>query len=214
MHFNSLRIKGKVRMSDIPSKSILYTLLKRMLDLSIMLLGLLFISPCLLLIAILIKFDSKGPAFIKTKRIGLKGGILWYYKFRTFDVANEENNKRPMQKKECRITRMGRFLRQTGLDELPALLNVVTGDMSIVGRSFILDDSKTSATLSEKEKEALLKIKPGFVSLWALSENRIHITLDNIFDYDMYYLMNRSLSLDIKMIFGSMIQTLGLSSKF
>ena len=147
-----------------------YHLVKRMIDVVLSLFGLVLISPFVVIIAILIKIDSKGPVFFKHHRIGKNGKPFSMYKFRTMkDGAEamindftpeqlEEWNENFKLKDDPRITRIGKFLRKTSLDELPQLINILKGDMSIVGPRPIIEEE-----LEEygNDKDEFLSIRPG-----------------------------------------------------
>ena len=129
---------------NIESKSKIYLIAKRITDIVCSLAGLIVLSPILLIIAIAIKMDSKGPIFFKQDRVGKDERIFSMYKFRSM-VVNAEELKKSLEKenemsgpmfkikKDPRITRVGRFIRKTSIDELPQLINVLKGDMSLVG---------------------------------------------------------------------------------
>jgi undecaprenyl phosphate N,N'-diacetylbacillosamine 1-phosphate transferase len=213
-HFNGLRVKGRIRPSQIPIPPLSYHIAKRVFDFSFALLGIFLLSPVFALVALAIKLESEGPILYRQRRIGINGKPYWGYKFRTMDVADQETSSEFPRKDDPRMTRVGQLLRRTALDELPALINVLNGDMSVVGRSRILDYDKTAETLSPEDRNALLAVKPGVVSLWALSDERLEFKSERIYDYDMYYLMNRSFSFDTKMSLGTIVVILGAASKF
>ena len=112
----------------------MYSKIKRILDFVISLTGLIVISPFFLLIAILIKTDSKGPVFFKQKRVGKNKEHFQMYKFRTMRTDTPHDMPTHLlENPDSYITKIGRFLRKSSLDELPQLLNIISGDMSIVG---------------------------------------------------------------------------------
>lgn len=171
-------------------------------------------SPVFVILAIAIKLDSKGPVFFKQRRVGLRGRKFFVYKFRTMVVNAEElKNKLIAQNemdgpvfkmaKDPRITRVGRFLRKTSLDELPQFFNVLTGDMSIVGPRPPLP-----AEVKQYERWQLrrLAMKPGITCIWQVS-GRNDIPFDEWMKMDLQYIDNWSLKLDF-VIFLKTIRTM------
>ncbi len=181
-----------------------YLLVKRAMDIFISAFALVVFSPLMLLIAFLIKKDSPGPAIFKQERVGLNGKIFQIYKFRTMYVDTPKYALTPESRDDPRITRIGRFLRRTSLDELPQLFNVLKGEMSIVGprpeQPFIVD------TYSGITRERL-KVKPGITGLWQISADRAKQIHDNI-DYDLYYIENFSPLLDVVIIIRTFIKVI------
>ena len=190
-----------------------YHLVKRMIDVVLSLFGLVLISPFVVIMAILIKIDSKGPVFFKHHRIGKNGKPFSMYKFRTMkDGAEamindftpeqlEEWNENFKLKDDPRITRIGKFLRKTSLDELPQLVNILRGDMSIVGPRPVIE-----VELEEygNDKDEFLSIRPGLTGWWA-SNGRSEISYPERCSYELYYVRNESFWLDVKVMFLSVI---------
>jgi lipopolysaccharide/colanic/teichoic acid biosynthesis glycosyltransferase len=139
--------------------------MKRAYDLTAAVLGLCCLLPLLLIVAILIKFDSKGPVFFRQVRVGRGGRPFRIYKFRT--MVDDARGKGPLitTGDDPRITRIGRFLRHTKLDEFPQLLNVLRGDMSIVGPR---PEVPAYVELFRSEFEEILKIRPGITDVASL----------------------------------------------
>ena len=205
--------KGETGMSkgDRNENRRFYHLIKRMIDVVLSLFGLVLISPFVVIIAILIKIDSKGPVFFKHHRIGKNGKPFSMYKFRTMkDGAEamindftpeqlEEWNENFKLKDDPRITRIGKFLRKTSLDELPQLVNILRGDMSIVGPRPIIE-----VELEEygNDKDEFLSIRPGLTGWWA-SNGRSEISYPERCSYELYYVRNESFWLDVKVMFLS-----------
>ncbi|HHY80982.1 MAG TPA: sugar transferase [Thermoanaerobacter sp.] len=186
--------------------------LKRLLDFSLSLFLIIILAPLFILISILIKLTSPGPVFFKHKRLGLNGKVIEVYKFRTMivnaeevlqkileenPVLKEEYEKTFKLKNDPRLTKIGKFLRKTSLDELPQLFNVLKGDMSLVGpRPIVLEEI-------DKYKEHgkyLLRVLPGVTGLWQVS-GRNDVDYEERVKMDMYYIMNWSLWLDINILF-------------
>ena len=186
-----------------------YQFCKRFFDFVASLLGLVLLSPLFLILIIVIKIDSKGPVFFIQKRVGKNGKIFGLYKFRTMIVNAEEMiaNFTPEQQKEWkenfklkndpRITKAGSFLRCTSLDELPQLLNILKGDMSLVGPRPIVE---TELEWYGENKEKLLSIKPGLTGWWA-TNGRSGVAYPERCGLELYYVDHMSLFLDIKILF-------------
>ena len=166
-------------------------------------------APVMIAIAVLIKLNSKGPVFFKQKRVGLRGRTFYMYKFRTM-VANAEALKASLMdkneadgpafkiKNDPRITSIGRFLRKSGLDELPQFINVLIGDMSLVGpRPPIPEEVKQY----ERWQLRRLSMKPGITCTWQIKENRNDISFDDWMKMDLQYIDNWSYKLDLVLFF-------------
>jgi len=186
--------------------------IKRLMDIFPVLIGGLIILPFLLIVALLVKLTSKGPILYKQKRLGSNGKHFYAYKFRTMAVDAEERLQKlletnPELKKEWeenhkllndpRITGLGKILRRTSIDEFPQLLNIIKGDMSLVGPRPIVD--------AEIEKYGdnyarVFSIKPGLTGLWQVSGRSDSNYLDRV-SYDIYYLQSWSIWLDLWIVF-------------
>ncbi len=194
--------------SNMPSNYI-GLLVKRAIDIILSLCVILVGLPFFIIIAILIKCDSKGPVFFKQKRSGLRGRIFEVFKFRTM-VVNAEQLKKELEDKnemtgpvfkmtnDPRITRMGRILRKTGIDEFPQFLNVFLGDMSIVGPRPPLP---AEVAQYERWQMRRLAMKPGITCIWQVAPNRNSISFEDWMKMDMEYIDNWSLTLDFVLMF-------------
>lgn len=171
-----------------------------------------FIFPFALLIHIFmftfIKFDSKGPVIFKQKRLGFKGIAFSCYKYRTMYVNGDEilkdylaNNPDEVEyynvyhkyKNDPRVTRIGRFLRATSLDEFPQFFNILKNDMNLIGpRPYMLNEKNKIGVYNE---DILLKVKPGITGLWQVS-GRNNITFADRIELDKWYIQNWSLWMD------------------
>jgi len=202
-------------------------ILKRASDLIISALAIALFFPLWLLIAILIKLDSKGPVFYTQERVGMDGRLFLLYKFRTMVAgadselhreyqrafiagraeANLGNEKKPTYKllADPRITRVGRFLRKTSLDEVPQLLNVLLGDMSIVGPRPPIPYEVEAYELWHRKR---LDMKPGLTGLWQVS-GRNRLPFEEMVRLDLFYIENWSLLLDMKIILRTAFVMLG-----
>jgi exopolysaccharide biosynthesis polyprenyl glycosylphosphotransferase len=192
--------------------------LKRSSDLVITLITLIVLAPLWLLIAVLIKLDSRGPIFYKQERVGMDGRIFLFYKFRSMRTGSDDARHREFQEKyikgepdsnlgdaarpaykiraDERVTRLGRVLRKTSLDELPQLFNVLRGDMSVVGPRPPIPYEVESYELWHRKR---LDMKPGITGLWQVS-GRNRLTFDEMVRMDLYYIENWSLLVDLKII--------------
>lgn len=180
--------------------------MKRLLDILCSFLLLVISIPLFFIIAILIKIDSKGPAFFLQKRCGMEGREFNMYKFRTMVKDAETLKKRlknemegPMfkVKNDPRITRVGRLLRKVSLDELPQLLNVLKGEMSLVGPRPLADEEMVGDDIW---REARLSVRPGMTGLWQI-KGRDSCKFSDWITYDTEYVQKRSLFMDIKILF-------------
>ena len=197
---------------------IIYRFIKRTFDFIISGLSLILLSPIFLLIAVLIKFDSKGKVFYKHKRIGKNGEYIYLYKFRSMYSDSKERLEKmledPKIRKEWeenyklnndpRITKIGSILRKTSLDELPQLFNILVGDMSIVGPRPIIDD-EIKKYGSNKDK--LLSVTPGLTGWWACN-GRSCTSYEDRMKLELYYVDHRSILLDIKVIIKTAISVI------
>ncbi len=178
-----------------------FDLVKRGMDLFMCAVLGAFLLPVMVLIALAIKKDSKGPVFFKQKRVGKNGRIFNMYKFRSMHKDAPKYAVNPDTNFDPRITRVGRFLRRTSLDELPQIINVLKGEMSFVGprpeMPFIVEQ------YNEIHKERL-QVLPGITGLWQLSGDRKKAIHENM-DYDLYYIYNRSFFLDVTILIQTLI---------
>jgi exopolysaccharide biosynthesis polyprenyl glycosylphosphotransferase len=172
---------------------LLYPFCKRVFDIAASAFALTLLSPLFLLLSIVVKLDSPGPVIFRQKRMGLNGKPFNFLKFRTMHANSDPYAETPRSSEDARITKFGRWLRRSSLDELPQFWNVLRGDMSIVGprpeMPFIV------STYNEEQRERL-KVKPGITGVWQISAVRgepIHANME----YDLFYIEHRSLLLDL-----------------
>ncbi len=172
--------------------------LKRMLDLLISFMGLSFLFIPLVIIGLWIKLDSKGPVFFFQERVGRNERLFHVWKFRTMVVdAINQGLGVTVKKNDPRITKIGSFLRNWGIDELPQLINVFIGNMSLVGPRPTLAYQVEQYTDHQKKR---LWMKPGITSL-AVVEGRNSLSWDDRIELDVWYVEHWSLWLDIKILF-------------
>ena len=168
--------------------------IKRVFDLFLVLLSLPLILPILLLLAVLILTQFNFPILFKQSRPGLNAKIFNIYKFRT--MTNEHDKEGILLSDKIRITKFGKFLRSTSLDELLSLWNVLKGDMSLVGpRPLLVEYLPLYSTHQARRHE----VKPGITG-WAQVNGRNAISWDEKFDLDVWYVDNQSIWLDIKIL--------------
>jgi exopolysaccharide biosynthesis polyprenyl glycosylphosphotransferase len=184
-----------------PTVRLSYQVAKRLFDSLASLILIVVAAPLFLLLAVLIKIDSEGPVFFRQERIGRNGKPFLMYKFRTMRITAPAYEYSPQQSSDARITRLGKFLRRTSLDELPQLLNVVQGSMSLVGprpeMPFIVEK------YAENHRHRL-EVKPGLTGLWQLSGDRAFLIHENI-EYDLYYIRHRNFFMDLAILLHTSI---------
>lgn len=197
-------------------ESAIYNISKRALDIIASTLGLIILSPILLVVAILIKLESKGPAIFSQKRIGLNKKEFKMYKFRSMvqnaeelkeKLAKENEMSGPMfkMKNDPRVTKVGKFIRKTSIDELPQLVNVLKGDMSLVGpRPSLPKEVKNFEPWMLRR----LNVKPGLTCYWQVS-GRNNIDFEDWMKLDVQYVEDRNFWLDIKLIFKTFFVLFG-----
>jgi exopolysaccharide biosynthesis polyprenyl glycosylphosphotransferase len=182
-----------------------YVLAKRVVDIVVSSLLLVVFSPFLLLIGLMIRLGSPGPALFVQKRAGKNGEIFNMYKFRSMYRNTPRYDVSPTQSSDPRITQLGRLLRRTSMDELPQLINVFLGDMSLVGprpeMPFIVE------RYSDQHRRRL-QVIPGITGLWQLSVDRALPIHENI-EYDLYYIRNRTFFMDVAILLHTLLFAIG-----
>jgi lipopolysaccharide/colanic/teichoic acid biosynthesis glycosyltransferase len=190
------------------------------MDLLGALIGLLLAAPVMLGIALLIRFDSPGPVLFRQLRRGYRGRPFWVLKFRTMVVDAEQRLKDLERKNESaggvlfklredpRITPLGRFLRRSSLDELPQLINILRGEMSLVGpRPLQLRDSAMLQTLDHEGYARRLEVMPGLTGAWQVG-GRSEVDYSHMVKLDVNYIENWSLITDLRIIFRTFVVVL------
>ncbi|MBU3918305.1 sugar transferase [Patescibacteria group bacterium] len=176
--------------------------MKRTADIVLACLILILTSPFWLLIALMIKINTRGPTFCQQKRIGKDGIGFWLVKFRSMKSCEEKNGAVWAEKNDPRITRIGKFLRTAHLDELPQMLNIIKGDISLVGPRPERPEFMQELKKQIPHYHLRHLIKPGFTG-WAQIKFRYGRTISDSFEkfqYDLYYIKNRSLFLDLSIL--------------
>lgn len=190
-----------------------YVAIKRTADIVVSSISLMFLAPLFLIISILIKLESKGPVFFVHTRLGKNGKEIKILKFRTM-VQNAESlikNFTPEQMKEFkenfklakdpRVTKVGKFLRKTSLDELPQLFNILKGELSIIGPRPIVSEELEKY---RENKDKFLSVTPGLTGYWA-ANGRSNTTYEQRMQMELYYVDNISCKLDIKIFFETIV---------
>lgn len=216
---------SQVRINDIEvtvndsrsySNNLRYVFLKRAIDVFGALFGLVILSPILIAVGIAIRFDSKGPILYSQVRVGKDGKCFKMYKFRSMVTNAEElldkiKDKNEMDgpmfkiKKDPRITNVGKFIRRTSIDELPQLMNILNGDMSLVGPRPSLPNEVAEFEPWMIER---LSVKPGLTCFWQVS-GRNNIGFKEWMEMDIKYVRERNTLTDIKLILKTAMLMLG-----
>jgi lipopolysaccharide/colanic/teichoic acid biosynthesis glycosyltransferase len=151
------------------------------------------LSPLFLLVALLIKLDSKGPVMFRQKRIGKNGASFELLKFRSMRADVSPYERSPASASDPRLTRVGRVLRRISIDELPQLVNVLKGDMSLVGPRPEMPYIVEKYRPLERQR---LRVKPGITGLWQISPARAMPIHENM-EFDLFYIQHQNLFLDL-----------------
>lgn len=202
-------VNGRPILSFVPSGvSYWYLLTKRLMDMAVSLAGLLLLAPLFLVVAVLIKLDSPGPVFFLQQRIGMNKRPFWLFKFRTMrpdseamqaalEHLNESDGAAFKIREDPRVTRLGRALRRWSIDELPQLVNVLLGEMSLVGpRPLPMRDVERFKLDWQRRR---FSARPGITCFWQVS-GRSSIPFDQWMELDMEYIDRRSLLLDLSIL--------------
>ncbi|MGG0175257.1 sugar transferase [Gottfriedia acidiceleris] len=189
---------------------------KRTLDICGALVGVLFLGLTLIFISFIYLFgENKGPIFFKQKRVGKNGKVFYIYKYRSMVVNAEEklktnkklyskyiaNNYKLEPEEDPRITKLGAFLRKTSIDEIPQFINVLKGEMSLVGPRPVVEEELKEYEYKQHE---LLSVKPGITGYWAAS-GRSEVIYPERVDLELYYVYNQSFLFDIKILMLTII---------
>lgn len=180
--------------------------LKRIFDITLAIVAIIILSPILLIIALFVKIDSKGPLFFKQLRVGKNKKEFYIFKFRTMKIDTPSYVPTfLLENPEIHITKLGGILRKTSLDELPQLINIIKGDMSFIGPRPTI--RKEIELYNEREKNRVYEITPGLTG-WAQINGRDQISLEDKVKLDSYYLNNISLKLDMKILFLTIVKVI------
>jgi len=187
-----------------------YINIKRFLDIVIASIGVIITLPILILVAIAIKIESKGPIIFKQKRIGLNGNVFDIYKFRSMSVGAEKSGVYS-NKGDARVTKIGKLIRATSIDEFPQFLNIIKGDMSIIGPRPTLTYHPWHYEEYTKEQKRRFDVRPG-VTGWAQINGRKDVPWDRRIKYDVEYTKNLSFAFDMKIFFMTIIKVLTMQN--
>ena len=201
-------------MKEQYKKKTVYEFIKRLFDICASALGIILLSWLLIIVAIIIKCTSKGPVFFKDKRVGKGGKEILVYKFRSMYVDAESRLKEYLTPEQLeqwykerkidndpRITKVGKFIRKTSIDELPQMFNIFIGNMSIFGNRPITK-KELDEWYTPEQKELLYKIKPGLTGYWqAYARSDVTFESGERQKLDLIYVYKRSTWLDIKIFF-------------
>jgi exopolysaccharide biosynthesis polyprenyl glycosylphosphotransferase len=179
----------------------IYEPAKRLLDVAGAAVCLALLAPVLCIITALVRFTSPGPVLFRQNRVGKDGRLFPMYKFRTMFRDAPRYAYSPKRGDDPHITPVGRILRKTSLDELPQILNVLLGDMSLVGPRPEMPFIVEQYTPLQRQR---LSVKPGITGLWQLSADRAFLIHENI-EYDLYYVRNRSLFIDVAILLHTVL---------
>lgn len=199
-----------------------YLLVKRIIDVVGSFMGIIVLFPLFLLVAIAIKVeDPKGSVIFKQKRVGIKGREFYMYKFRSMVHNAEELKAELMEQNEVsgpafkiksdpRVTKVGKFIRRTSIDEMPQLFNVLNGEMSLVGPRPPLPDEVVLYTDYEKQR---ISVIPGLTCYWQVN-GRSSIGFDEWVDLDLKYIQQRCILVDFKLIFKTVLVLFGSKNAY
>ncbi|NMB43964.1 MAG: sugar transferase [Clostridiales bacterium] len=184
----------------------MYLKVKRLLDIIISFIGLVVLAPLFIILVIAIKLDSKGPVFFTQKRVGMHKTHFNILKFRTMRIDTPRDMPTHLlENPDQWITKVGKFLRKTSLDELPQILNILFGDMSIVGPRPALWNQYD--LIEERDKYGANDVLPGLTG-WAQINGRDALEIEDKARYDGYYTQNIGLKMDLKCFIGTIVAVL------
>lgn len=179
----------------------MYKFFKRTLDIVLSFLGMIVLSPFFLLLVLAIKLDSKGPVLFKQKRVGLHKKHFYILKFRTMRIDTPKDTPTHLlENPEQWITKVGKFLRRTSLDELPQIWNIFVGDMSIIGPRPALWNQYD--LIEERDRYGANDVLPGLTG-WAQIHGRDELPIAKKAELDGYYVQHLSFGLDVRCFFGT-----------
>lgn len=188
----------------------IYKYIKRILDIISSLLAIIILSPLLAVTAVLVKTKLGSPVFFKQERPGKDEKIFTLIKFRTMTDERDENGE--LLPDEVRLTKFGKFLRSTSIDELPELFNIIKGDMSVIGPRPLLVEYIPRYNEHQHRRH---EVRPG-LSGWAQVNGRNTVSWEDKFDMDVHYVDNYSFAMDVKILFMTVLNVIkkeGISSE-
>ena len=183
----------------------MYAKIKRLLDIMFSFIGIVVASPVLAIVALAVKLDSKGPVIFKQERLGKDGKVFLIYKFRSMCVGAEKMGSGQYSfKGDSRITRVGKIIRATSLDELPQFFNIIKGDMSFIGPRPTLTYHPWKLEEYTDFQRRRFEVRPGITGLAQVNGRKKIDWVDRI-KYDVEYVDNMSLALDCKILFKTVV---------
>lgn len=195
-------------MTNDMEKYIMYNMTKRIIDIICSLCGIILLCPILILTAFFIKIESNGPVIFKQTRIGRDGKPFLIYKFRSMRIDTPNVATNDLCNSDMFITKTGKIIRKTSIDELPQLFNIIKGDMSIVGPRPVIE--KERELLYLREVNGVDKVLPGITG-WAQINGRDNIDIKTKVRYDREYIVKRSLKLDIYIMTMTLLKVIKAS---
>ena len=181
---------------------------KRFLDIVFAFIGFIVLLPINLIVALLVKCTSKGPIIFKQERLGRDGKPFKIYKFRTMKNNSEHSGSGVYSGKgDPRVTKVGKFLRATSIDEFPQLVNILKGDMSFIGPRPVLTYHPWTIDKYTKKQKERFNVRPGITG-WAQVNGRKQVRWEKRFSYDCFYVEHISFAFDLKIFFKTIIQVL------
>lgn len=183
-----------------------YINVKRLLDIFVSLMGLIMLSPLLFIVAIAIKLESRGPIIFQQERLGLNGKVFKIYKFRSMCVGAEKSGVYET-KGDARVTRVGKFIRKTSIDEFPQFVNIIKGDMSIIGPRPTLTYHPWPLDEYTEEQKKRFNVRPG-VTGWAQVNGRKEVQWERRIEYDVAYVDNLSFVFDLRVFLKTISKVL------
>ena len=196
---SKVRVSSQEQIQISPQLIPAYFVFKRSMDIIISFIMLLLLSPILVLLCILIPIDSAGAPFFHQQRLGRNGKSFKVIKLRSMGLDAEKNGPKWASKEDARVTKVGAFLRRTRFDEVPQFLNVLKGEMSLIGprpeREYFYKEFDKSLPNFKRR----LLVKPGLTG-WAQVNGGYDLTPEEKLTFDLYYIQHRSISMDIKIL--------------
>ena len=182
--------------------------IKRFFDVFISLFGIIVLSPLFLITALVIKIDSKGPIIFKQNRLGKEGKVFKIYKFRSMCTGAEKIGSGVYSgKNDNRVTRVGKVIRATSIDELPQLINILKGEMSLIGPRPALTYHPWTFDQYSDEQKKMFNVRPG-VTGWAQVNGRKEVEWNRRIELNVYYVENLSFLLDLKIFLLTIIKVI------
>lgn len=184
----------------------IYKFFKRLFDITISMIGLIITSPILLITAIAIKVESRGPIIFKQERLGLNGKVFKIYKFRSMCIGAEKGGVYE-KKGDPRVTKVGKFIRKTSIDELPQFVNILKGEMSLIGPRPALTYHPWPYNEYTEEQKRMFHVRPG-VTGWAQVNGRKEVEWPRRIELNVEYVDKMSLYFDLMIFFKTIFKVL------